>query len=137
MAVRNCKRCGKMFNFIMGDPICPACKEEREAKFQEVKKFVQDNKQASIPEIVNACNVDQKLINQWIREERLFFSDDSPVKINCEKCGCQIATGRFCDKCKKDTANVFNNASRRPEAPKPDSDNNAASGGIKMHTFRS
>lgn len=135
MAIKNCKRCGKMYNYIAGDPICPECKEAREAKFQQVKKYVQDNKQASIPEIVRECDVDQKLINQWIREERLFFADDSPVKINCEKCGCQIATGRFCDKCKKDTANVFNNASRRPEAPKAD-DGGGATGGPRMHTFR-
>lgn len=135
MAIKNCKRCGKMFNFISGDPICPQCKEAREAKFQEVKKFVQDNKQASIPEIVQACDVDQKLINQWIREERLFFADDSPVKINCEKCGCQIATGRFCDKCKKETASNFSNAARRPETPPTDAGSSASSG-IKMHTFR-
>lgn len=135
MAIKNCKRCGKMFNYISGDPVCPDCKEAREAKFQEVKKYVQDNKSASIPEIVRECDVDQKLINQWIREERLYFADDSPVKINCEKCGCQISTGRFCDKCKKDTANVFSNASRRPEAPaQPASD--SSSSGIKMHTFR-
>lgn len=135
MAIRNCKRCGKMFNFIAGDPICPECKEKREAKFQEVKKYVQDNKTASIQEIVRDCDVDQKLIHQWIREERLFFSDDSPVKINCEKCGCQIATGRYCDKCKKDTANVFSNASKRPEPAAP-VDTGSSSGGIKMHTFR-
>lgn len=133
MAIKNCKRCGKMFNYITGDPICPECKEAREAKFQQVKKFVSDNKQATIPEIVKECEVDQKLLNQWIREERLFFADDSPVKINCEKCGCQISTGRFCNNCKKDTANVFSNASRRPEAPKPDSGAGQA-GGIKMHT---
>lgn len=135
MAIKNCKRCGKMFNYIVGEPICPDCKSAREEKFQEVKKFVSDNKSATIPEIVRACDVDQKLINQWIREERLFFADDSPVKINCEKCGCQISTGRFCEKCKKETANVFSNASRRPEAPAmPQAD--SKSGGIRMHTFK-
>ena len=136
MNVRNCRRCGKMFNFFAGEAICPACKEAAEAKFQEVKKFVSDNKQASIPEIVENCGVDQKQIQQWIREERLFFADDSPVKINCEICGCQIATGRYCDKCKKDTANVFNNASKRPVPPPSDNTGSQSGGGVRMHTFR-
>lgn len=135
MNVRNCKRCGKMFNYITGDPICPSCKEEREAKFQEVKKFVQDNKQATLNEIVEVCGVEAKVVKQWVREERLFFTDDSPVKINCEKCGCQIPTGRYCDKCKKDTANVFNRTSRNMEA-QMSSESEQDSGGIKMHTFR-
>lgn len=134
MNIKNCRKCGKMFNYVMGEPICPQCKEAAESKFQEVKKFVQDNKQATIPEIVEACNVDAKAVKQWIREERLFFADDSPVKISCEICGCQISTGRFCDKCKKETANTFGNASRRPQTQEPSP--SATPGGIRMHTFK-
>lgn len=135
MNIRNCKKCGKMFNFISGEPICPACKEAAEAKFQEVKKFVQDNKQASIDEIVRNCDVDQKMVKQWIREERLFFSDDSPVKINCEVCGAQIPTGRFCEKCKKETANVFSNT-MKSSMPKPQEPAPSTQSGVRMHTFQ-
>ena len=41
-----------------------------------------------------------KQIKQWVREERLTFSSESPVGIECESCGAMIRTGRFCDKCK-------------------------------------
>lgn len=134
MNVKNCRKCGKMFNYVMGEPLCPQCKEANEAKFQEVKKYVQDNKTAPITAICEDCDVDAKLVKQWIREERLFFADDSPVKINCEKCGCQISTGRYCSKCKKETASGFGNVARRAEAP---SEAPASQpGGIKMHTFR-
>lgn len=98
-----------MFNYVMGIPVCPQCKEKQEATFQRVKKFVQDNKKATIEEIVENCDVDSAQVKQWIREERLFFSDDSPVKISCELCGCQIPSGRFCDKCKKEAAGNFGN----------------------------
>lgn len=125
-----------MFNYLTGDPICPACKTLAEDEFQKVKKYVSDNKQATIPEIVKECEVDARQIQQWIREERLFFADDSPVKISCEICGCQISTGRYCDKCKKDTANSFSNASRRPEAPKPEAPASSNSRGAVMHTFK-
>lgn len=115
MKVKNCKKCGKIFNYIMGPPICPACRELMEDKFQEVKKFVQDNKQAGINEIASECEVEISQISQWIREERLFFADDSPIGINCESCGAMIKTGRFCEKCKAEMARDFNGAVRRKE----------------------
>ena len=133
MAIINCKKCGKMFNYITGDKICPVCKDAQEAVFQRVKKFVQENKGASMDVICAECEVEAKLVKQWIREERLFFADDSPVKISCERCGCQISSGRFCDKCKKEAAGRFGsviNASR----PKPAQTQPDPKSGIRMHT---
>ena len=100
MNVRNCKKCGKIFNYVAGPAICPRCKADQESKFQEVKKFVQENRGADITEVAEACEVEVKQIRQWIREERLQFADDSPIRIPCEGCGAMIQSGRFCDKCK-------------------------------------
>ena len=115
MDVRNCRKCGKVFNYISGVPICQACRELEETKFQEVKKFVQDCKEAGINEIVEQCGVSHNQVNQWIRQERLVFADDSPIGINCEGCGCMIKTGRFCEKCKMDLARGITNITK----PKP------------------
>lgn len=134
MNVKNCRKCGKMFNYIVGEPICPLCREKNEEKFQEVKKFIQDNKKANINEICEACDVDQKQVRQWVREERLVFSEDSPVKINCEGCGAQISTGRFCARCKKDNVNNFGAASKSAEAPAGNQD--VAKAFSKMYTRR-
>ena len=79
-------------------------------------------------------NVDVKQVKKWVREERLFFTDDSPVKINCEGCGVQIATGRFCDKCRKSAYNSFDNIVKSSSQRNQESSN--SSGGIRMHTFR-
>ena len=100
MDVRNCRKCGRIFNYVAGIPICPACRERIEAKFQEVKDFIRENKGAGIPEISKTCGVETSQIHQWIREERLVFADDSPIGINCENCNATIKTGRFCEKCK-------------------------------------
>jgi flagellar operon protein (TIGR03826 family) len=113
MKVINCRKCGRIFNYIVGPQICPKCKEEVEAKFQEVKKFVQENKQANINDISAECDVEIGQINQWIREERLFFSEDSPIGINCESCGTMIKTGRYCEKCKMEMARGLNNSIRK------------------------
>lgn len=116
MNVRNCRKCGKLFNYVSGAPICPACKEALEKKFQEVKKYVQDNRGATIHEVVENCEVDAQQVRQWVREERLEFSGDGATGITCEKCGAVITTGRFCAKCKMEMTNTLNSAI--PKAPK-------------------
>lgn len=110
MNVRNCRNCGKIFNYVIGLPICPACKESAEATFQKVKEYVREHKGADIAQVAEACEVDPGQIRQWVREDRLQFSDDSPIQLACEGCGANIRSGRFCDKCKAGMANGFKNA---------------------------
>ena len=100
MEVRNCIKCGKIFNYMSGPRFCPACKDKLEAKFKEVKKYIQENPHATIQEVSEEMEVETRQIHQWIREERLLFSEDSLVTIDCEGCGAAIRTGRYCDDCK-------------------------------------
>ena len=129
MDVRNCRKCGKMFNYVSGPPICPNCKQALEDKFQEVKNYIMDNRTATIDMIASECDVEPGQIRQWIREERLEFSDDSPISFECENCGAPIKTGRYCQKCKNDMAGKLQNSFRRPEMPKPEK---KESGGNRM-----
>ncbi len=133
MEVKNCRKCGKMFNYIGGQQICPACKEAVEKKFQEVKEYVREHKAASMTQICEDCDVENKQVQQWVREERLVFSDESPIKLSCELCGTQIKTGRYCDKCKKETANNISAAGRRPDVAVSRDKKDASS--HRMHTF--
>lgn len=121
MNVRNCKKCGKLFNYMSGMPVCPACKDAAEKQFQGVKKFIRENPRADIKDIVEQCGVDRMQIQQWIREERLEFTDDSPIKLPCEGCGAMIKSGKFCEHCKNTMAKNLSNVIDRPkaEAPKP------------------
>jgi flagellar operon protein (TIGR03826 family) len=114
MNVRNCRKCGKLFNYMAGMPICPACKEVLEAKFQDVKKYIRDHRAADIKEVSEACEVESAQIQQWIREERLEFTSDSPVKLPCENCGTMIRSGKYCEKCKKNMANNLSSAIDKP-----------------------
>ena len=54
------------------------------------------------------------MLKQWIREERLFFGDESPVGIDCEGCGTMIKSGKYCDKCKNELARGLMAATRKP-----------------------
>lgn len=118
MNVRNCRMCGKIFNYIAGQPVCPVCKAELEKKFQEVKQYVQSNNDTSIPSVAEACDVEESQIRQWVREERLVFAEGSVIGIECESCGALIRTGRFCDKCKLEMVNTLTNAVKRPQMSK-------------------
>ena len=101
MDVKNCRGCGRLFNYIGGGYYyCPACMEKLEEKFADVKKYIRENPKATIPEISKDNDVSIMQIERWIREERLVFSDDSPIGIECERCGATIKSGRFCPQCK-------------------------------------
>ncbi len=117
MNVRNCKKCGNLFNYVAGLPICPKCKEELEQTFQKVKDYINNNAHASVRDVARECEVDEAQIRQWVREERLVFSEPTAAGIVCESCGTPIVTGRFCDKCKANTINSFNGLMPKKEAP--------------------
>lgn len=106
MEVRNCRQCGRLYNYIGGSykNLCPSCINKLEDKFAVVKEYIEDNKMATISEISEECEVSVKQLEQWIREERLCFTEDSPIGIACESCGATIKSGRFCDKCKSTMA---------------------------------
>ena len=101
MNVRNCRKCRRLFNYVMGPILCNQCKAQMEEVFQTVKKYVRENPGSDIRMVSEACDVDPMQIRQWV-EERLCFSDDSPVGIPCERCGTTIKSGRFCEACKAD-----------------------------------
>ena len=100
MDVISCKNCGRLFNYLQGPPLCQACRKKLEDKFTEVRNYIRENDSATMKEISDAMEISVKQIKQWVREERLTFSSESPVGIECESCGAMIRTGRFCDKCK-------------------------------------
>jgi uncharacterized protein (UPF0212 family) len=90
----------------MGGPrLCQACQKKLEDKFQDVKQYLNDHPHATISATADEMDVSVKQIKQWVREERLAFSEASADGITCEHCGAPIRTGRFCDKCKGQMAN--------------------------------
>ena len=117
MDVKTCRSCGRLFNYLSGMPICPACKKRLEEKFVEVKEYIRENDTATVQQISEDNDVSVKQIKQWIREERLTFTDKSPVGIECEKCGAMIRTGRFCAKCKDSMASDLKQMYAMPAAP--------------------
>lgn len=109
MEVRNCKMCGRLYNFVGGSGpyrnLCPNCVERMEDKFQDVKEYIEEHPAATINEVSEECDVSARQIEQWIRQERLMITEGSSIGITCERCGVSIKSGRFCERCKNKMAN--------------------------------
>lgn len=128
MDVRTCRQCKRIFNYLSGPSICPACKQALEEKFQEVKKYIQDHPGVNIPVVAEECDVDAKQIKQWLREERLELSDSTASFLTCDSCGASIRSGKYCDKCKSSMANslqsvITSNKPKEPTLQKKDKEN--------------
>ena len=119
MDVRNCRRCGKLFNYVTGPFICPRCRDEMEVKFQEVKTYIREHPGVGMQEVSEECEVDKSQIYQWLREERLELAEGSMITLNCESCGRPIKSGKYCEHCKRDLTMGFRQAITKPREPEP------------------
>lgn len=111
MEVKTCRNCGKIYNYLgVTTPFCPSCMKRLEEKFQTCKQYIKDNPGANITEVSDATECSVKMIKQWVREERLSFAEGSVAGIECESCGKNILTGRYCNECKGNIQQTLQNA---------------------------
>lgn len=124
MEVKVCKNCRKLFNYIYGPELCinciklishgdiekadkqlfatiePTLKEDEDMLVQ-VREYIMANPKATILQISEINKLSPTKLFEWIREERLEFSEDSKYAwFECEKCGTKIKSGRLCVRCK-------------------------------------
>ena len=78
MDVKTCRKCGRLFNYLSGPPICSACKDELEKKFAQVKEYIRENPRASMKEISEENDVPQQQLQQWVREFGIYFGFTNP-----------------------------------------------------------
>ncbi len=110
--IKNCRRCRKIIMYTMGPQLCEDCKKLEEEEFQKVRKFVRDYPGATIQEVSAATEVPQNTIHKYLKDGRLEVAENSPIAIQCEKCGARIRSGRFCAQCSASLARDMMNAGR-------------------------
>ncbi len=80
--------------------IKPLVKDE-ELKYQQVKDYILAHPAASVAEISEVNDISPVKLFDWIREERLEFSEDAEFAwFTCQGCGTKIKSGRLCNRCK-------------------------------------
>lgn len=112
--VRNCRKCGKIFNYIGGPSICPVCKELDEQDFKRVKEYLYDHPGATMSEVSTALEISVERIKSYLREGRLeIVGEQGNIVLECENCGKAIRSGRFCDECSKSLSKGFEATARQ------------------------
>ncbi len=103
--VRNCRKCGKIFSYLGGPPICPACKQVDEEDFKRIKEYLYKNPGAGLNQVSVELEIGVEKIKRFLKEGRLeIVSAEGNMFLECENCGKSIKSGRFCDECEKDLA---------------------------------
>jgi hypothetical protein len=124
MEVKVCKNCRRLFKYIYGPELCADCARimantstevpnaekknalkllvrEEEQKLDQVKNYVLNHPGATVVQIAEANGVSANQLLDWVREDRLEFSDDSESAwFECATCGIKIKSGRYCFKCR-------------------------------------
>lgn len=117
MDIRNCKRCGNIFNYE-GSKICLNCRRKEEENFQIVKEFLDINPGASVPVVVEETGVSMEQIMEFLREDRLEIRGEAGYVLQCESCGEKIPSGRFCPSCIHQLQTEIKEVTKK-DVPKP------------------
>lgn len=99
MNIRNCTRCGKIYNYDGFNKVCHNCRQDDENDFQKVKEYLDEFPGATVSQVSEETEVSAKKIIEFLRNGRLEIREGSNLILECEKCGKSIKTGRFCEKC--------------------------------------
>lgn len=116
MDVRNCKRCGKIFQY-KGNWICPNCVQQDDEDFHKVREYIIAHPNSTSIDISQATGVELKTIARFLKEGRLEseYVSGSELGLQCEKCGREIESGRYCESCLNELQTGFKQASRQLE----------------------
>jgi flagellar operon protein (TIGR03826 family) len=101
--IRNCRRCGKVYTYLGGAPICPECKASDEEDFKRVKDFLYENPGASLSVVSRTLDIGIEKIKRFLKEGRIeIVGDGANLFLECERCGKSIKSGRYCDSCERE-----------------------------------
>lgn len=106
--IRTCRRCRKLFNYI-ASPYCPRCVDEIDREYRVVRDYIYDHPNEGIKEIADATDVDERVILELLRDGRLEL-DSGSAALQCERCGSNISSGRYCGYCQSMLSNELKRA---------------------------
>lgn len=102
---KTCSYCGRIFQSSRSSS-CPECVRKMEDQFKIIKEYLYQHPRASVEEVSNETEIDEKLILHFLREGRLEMVAADGFLI-CEKCGESITSGRLCKKCSDTLAHAL------------------------------
>jgi len=100
-----CEKCyGKIFYFEDGKYQCGMCDHITMDDYGKVKEYMEEKGGASARQISQATGVDHRIIELLLIQGKMEISEDSDYYKECEKCGCSVRNGRYCNFCVRELA---------------------------------
>lgn len=100
-----CKKCGgKLFYQSGGAYECELCQSEELDDFGKVKRYLDEHGPTPAATVSDETGVPVDILNVFLRNGRLEIPEGSKYYIKCEKCGCALRFGRYCQDCTKQMA---------------------------------
>lgn len=115
-----CKKCGRIFTYSgYGGMYCSDCRQADFETFDLIRNYIREHGEANMYELSLHTGVSEKEIRRYLRESRLEIPDDSNVFIKCERCHCDIRSGRYCPTCaselSKNLKGIMNEVGEKPK----------------------
>ncbi|OGO82355.1 MAG: MerR family transcriptional regulator [Clostridiales bacterium GWC2_40_7] len=134
--VRNCRKCGKIFTYLGGNPICPACKQLDEEDFKRIKDYLYRNPGAGLNQVSVELDINVEKIKRFLKDGRLeIVAEDGNMFLECESCGKSIKSGRLCGDCERNLAANLKSTASQMKSELDGMNNSARQGaGIRYHT---
>lgn len=130
MNIRNCKECGRLFQYDGISKLCYRCRKKDDEDFRIVKDFLYENPKETITVVSEETDVSEEKILRYLREGKLEIVGENPgILLDCESCGKAIRTGRYCEKCAQNMERGLKSGFERKEKL----NTNQSSSGNKMH----
>jgi len=115
----NCSECGRLYPALQPG-LCPDCRQQEEAEFDQVRRYLQDHPSADVADVAAGTGVSERRILHFLRTGRLRLQGTSQV-LACRFCGVPLDSGHICPACAE--------RMRRQLAPE------RKAGSPKMYTF--
>lgn len=116
---QSCRKCGGRMAFKgVGEYKCESCGALEYDDYGKVRCYIEEHRGATAAEIEDAVGVSQKSIRQMLKEQRIEVSPDSKAFLQCEICGANLRSGRFCPKCESSRKQFLEEDKKRASSMK-------------------
>ncbi len=109
--IKNCTRCGTIFNKVASD-ICPTCVKEESELMETIRLYLKEHKMATIADVVRDTEIPVEVILDFIEDNLIVLVDNPNMSIQCSRCGKLTQDGRLCANCKNDLVHELAFATR-------------------------
>jgi len=98
--LKNCERCGRVFDLENDEVLCPECYIEDKKELKKVKDYLNKNPLASVMDVCEKTAVPQAQILRFINDGNLKIR--KPLeRFKCRLCGKPVSKGNLCEECRE------------------------------------